>query len=59
MVASRRAMAIVGGLIMGLGLSGILYSTGTYRDAGPPLLMATGGVGLGIGLIVASLIRGD
>lgn len=59
MVASRRTMAIIGGLVLGLGLSGILYSTKTYSDAGPPLLIATGGVGLGIGLIVASLIRGD
>jgi hypothetical protein len=52
-------MAIVGGLVLGLGLSGILYSTETFKGAGPPLLIATGGIGLGIGLMIASLIRGE
>jgi hypothetical protein len=44
---------------LGLGVSGILYGTKTYSDAGPPLLIASGSVGLGLGLLVASLIRGD
>jgi hypothetical protein len=52
-------MAIFGGLILGLGFSGFLYSTSTYHDAGPPLLIASGSAGLGIGLIFASLVRGD
>ncbi len=52
-------MAIVGGVILGLGIGGVLYGTRTYSDAGPPLLIATGSVGLGIGLITASLVRGD
>jgi hypothetical protein len=52
-------MAIVGGLVLGFGFSGVLYGTRTFSHAGPPLLIATGSVGLGIGLIIASLIRGD
>jgi hypothetical protein len=52
-------MAIVGGLILGLGFSGFLFSTRTYSDAGPPLLIASGSFGLGLGLMVASMIRGE
>lgn len=59
MTASLRAMGIVGGCVFGLGLSGILYSLPTFHDAGPPLLISCGAIGLGIGLIVAAFVRSD
>ena len=56
-VASRRIGAVVGGLLLGLGLSGILWVTGLIVNHDPPIVIPGGAVGLGIGLIVAAVIK--
>jgi hypothetical protein len=59
MPSMPRFMAILGGCVFGLGLSGILYSIPALQDAGPPLLISSGAVGLGVGLIVAAFVKRD
>jgi len=57
MLSVRQFVAILGGCIFGVGLSGILYSTPALRDAGPVLLISCGAAGLGVGLIVAAFVN--
>lgn len=55
---SRRLAAVIGGLLVGLGTGGILFAVGIVPDgATPPMPIASGAAGLGLGLIVAALIR--
>ena len=58
MTASLRLMATIGGCILGIGLSGILYSLPVFHDAGPVLLISCAAVGLGIGLIASAFVHG-
>jgi hypothetical protein len=52
----KRLMAILGGCIFGIGLSGILYSVPALTDAGPVLLISCAAAGLGLGVIAAAFV---
>jgi hypothetical protein len=58
MGASRRLAAVIGGVLAGLGTGGILFAAGVVPDgATPPIAIGSGTAGLGLGLMVAALIR--
>lgn len=58
MAMSRRFAAVIGGLIFGLGVGGIIFVTGVVPDgAAPPVPLSSGAAGLGLGLLVAALVR--
>ena len=60
MGTSRRLAAVIGGLFLGLGTGGILFAAGVVPDgATPPIPIGSGAAGLGLGLIVAALIRDE
>jgi len=59
MLDMRLFVAIPGGCVLGLGLSGILYSIPALTDVGPVLLIGCAAAGLGLGLIVGAVISRD
>jgi len=50
-------MAIAGGVVLGLGIAGVLSVLPAFQGAAPPLAISCGGLGLGLGLLAAALVR--
>ena len=59
MTTARRIMAVIGGLVAGLGIGGTMNVTLSTQQTytGVPVVLSGTAFGLGVGMIVAALIR--
>jgi hypothetical protein len=58
---ARRIMAVVGGIVAGLGIGGLLSVTLGYTqtNTGAPVVLSAMAIGLGVGMLVAAAIGPD